>query len=335
MKTRDQLALGLFATAGALWGTRAYLRSRRWIELRDRVVIVTGADSGLGLILCRQLAAHGAIVVMAARNREALDAAGEEIRRAGARGVLCVPTDVSVEAQAGELVDRAIQEFGKVDVLINNAGLMIVGAEPTLSKEDYLTLLDVNFWGAFHTSQAVLPSMRRNKFGRIANVSSVGGRFVVPHMAPYVASKFALTGYTKALRVEAVRDNVFVTGIYPATIRTGGHTHAWFKGDREAEYAWFAMSDALPGVATSAETAASHALRAIQAGDPEVVVGLSAKLAIAFEGLFPGWASELTSLIESTMPAPANLGEPAVQGQELRGKLAEFANRLVPARGRA
>ena len=116
---------------------------------------------------------------------------------------------------------------------------MIVGAEPTLTLEDIHWMMNVNFWGAVHTSRAALPHMRRAKFGRIANVSSIGGRLAVPHMLPYTASKFALTGYTKSLRPEALRDNIYVTGIYPPTIRTGGHRHAWFKGNQQAEYSWF------------------------------------------------------------------------------------------------
>lgn len=334
MKGSYKLAMGLLAGAGALWGTRAYLRSRRWMDLRGRVAVVTGADSGFGLILAQQLAEQGAVVVVAARKADELQQAAEKVRSRGAQEVLAVPTDVSVEAEANHLIEETVRRFGRIDVLINNAGLMLVGAVPTITLDDYRNLMATNFWGAVYTSQAALPHMRTRQFGRIANVGSVGGRFVVPHMIPYVASKFALTGYTKALRVEAVRDNVFVTGIYPATIRTGGHTHAWFKGDQEAEYRWFAPSDALPGLATSAETAARGTIAAIQGGDPEKIIGLSAKLNIAFEGFFPDWTSELTALVERAMPAPKNVDAPAVQGGDLRGRLADFVNRLVPSAAR-
>lgn len=335
MRTRDRIALGALAGAGALWGARALLRRKRWMDLTDRVVVVTGADSGLGLILGRHLAAEGAKLVLAARKADALEAAAAELRGAGAHAAIAVPTDVAKEDQARALVERAVAEFGRIDVLINNAGLMLVGVEPALSEEDFRSLMETNFWGAVHTARAALPHMRAARSGRIANVSSIGGRMVVPHMLPYIASKFALTGFTKALRTEASRDNVFVTGIYPATIRTGGHTHAWFKGDREAEYAWFALADALPGLSISAERAAKAAIHAIQGGDPEALIGLSTKLAVALEGIMPSWTAEATALIERTLPAPANLDGPAVQGQELRGKLADFANRLVPQRARA
>ena len=177
--------------------------------------------------------------------------------------------------------------------------------------------------------------MRERQFGRIANVSSVGGRFVIPHMVPYIASKHALTGFTKALRAEVSRDNILVTGIYPATIRTGGHAHALFKGDREAEYAWFGLADALPGLSTSADSAARQAIKAIQGGDPETIIGLSARLNIAFDGLFPEWSAELMALLERSMPAPTDLDGPAIKGEDLRGKLPDLANRLIPGRARA
>jgi NAD(P)-dependent dehydrogenase (short-subunit alcohol dehydrogenase family) len=334
VRTRDKLALGTIAAAGTMWGARAWLRSRRWIELRDRVVVITGSDSGFGLIQARQVAAQGAMVVLAARDGERLEAAAEAVRREGARDVLAVPTDVSKPDEAGRLIDLTVGRFGRIDVLINTAGLMLVGAEPTLTLDDLRSLMDVNFWGAVHTSRAALPHMRNAQFGRIANVSSIGGRFAVPHMLPYTVSKYALTGYTKGLRLEALRDNVFVTGIYPSTIRTGGHRHAWFKGNQEAEYSWFSLGDVIPGLAISAEKAARMAIRAIQCGDPEVIIGLPARLTIAIDGLMPNWSAELMGLLEYAFPAPANLGAPAVQGKDLHGTVADFTNRMIPERAR-
>ncbi len=192
-----------------------------------------------------------------------------------------VPTDVSKPEEAERLIERTVERFGRIDVLINTAGLMLVGAEPTLTLDDMRALMDVNFWGAVYTSRAALPYMRQARFGRIANVSSIGGRFAAPPMMPYAVSKFALTGFTKGLRPEACAQHFFVTGIYPSMIPTGGHRHAWFKGDQEAEYAWFSLGDVLPMVATSAEKAARLAIRAIQGGDPEVIIGLGARLMIA------------------------------------------------------
>ena len=136
MRTRDKLALGAIAAAGTMWGAKAWLRSRRWIELRDRVVVITGAASGFGLIQARQAAAQGAIVVIAARNAETLEEAAESVRREGAREVIAIPTDVSKQEEAESLIDQTVERFGRIEVLINTAGLMLVGAEPTLTRSE-------------------------------------------------------------------------------------------------------------------------------------------------------------------------------------------------------
>lgn len=334
MQNRNKIALGTIAAAGVMWGMKAWLRSRRWIELRDRVVVITGSDSGFGLVQARQVAAQGAIVVLASRDAEKLEAAAEAIRGEGASEVLAVPTDVSKPADAQRLIDLTVERFGRIDVLINTAGLILVGAEPTLTLDDLSSMMDVNFWGAVYTSRAALPYMRKAHFGRIANVSSVGGRFAAPHMMPYTISKFALTGYTKSLRPEALRDNIYVTGIYPSTIHTGGHRHAWIKGNQEAEYSWFSLVDVIPGASTSVETAARMAISAIQGGDPEVIIGLGAKLKIAIDGIMPNWSAEIMDLLENAFPAPVNLNAPAVQGKNIQGKIPDFTNRQVPARTR-
>jgi NAD(P)-dependent dehydrogenase (short-subunit alcohol dehydrogenase family) len=334
MHAREKLALGVTAAAGTLWGVRAWLRSRRWISLADRVVVITGSDSGFGLVQARQAAEKGAIVVLAARDPQKLEAAVDSIRRDGAHTVIACPTDITKPNDAQGLIELVVERFGKIDVLINTAGLMLVGAEPTITLDDMRTMMDTNFWGAVYMTRAALPYMRRARFGRIANVSSIGGRFAAPHMQPYTVSKFALTGYTKSLRPEALRDNIFVTGIYPSVMRTGGHRHAWIKGNQEAEYSWFSLGDVIPGVATSVETAARMALEAIQFGDPEVIIGLGGRLKIAIDGLLPNWSAEMMDLLEQFFPAPTNLNALAVQGQDIRGTIPDITNRLVPARTR-
>jgi NAD(P)-dependent dehydrogenase (short-subunit alcohol dehydrogenase family) len=325
----------MIAAAGAMWSARAWLRARRWIQLRERVIVITGSDSGFGLVQARQVAAQGAVVVLAARDAGKLERAAEAVLREGASEVLALPMDVTQPDDARRLIDLTVERFGRIDVLINTAGQMLVGAEPTLKIEDLRALMDVNFWGAVYTSRAALPYMRKARFGRIANVSSIGGRFAAPHMQPYTVSKFALTGYTKSLRSEALRDNIYVTGIYPSTIRTGGHRHAWFKGNVEAEYTWFSLGDVIPGIAASVETAARRTIQGIQAGDPEVIIGVGARLKLAVDGLFPNWSAELMDLLEHAFPAPTNQDSAAVQGKDIHGAVPDITNRMVPGRARA
>jgi len=336
MRNRDILLIGAAAGVGAAWGLKAWLRARRRIELRDRVVVVTGASSGHGLILARQAAGRGAHLVLAARSLDQLRAAEPELLRLGAASVLSVATDVTDEAQVGAMVDQTIARHGRVDVLVNNAGVIGVGPVETMTLDDFRAAMATNFWGAVYTTLAVLPHMRERGFGRIGNVVSIGGKAPAPHLVPYTASKFALTGFTAGLRPELVKDNIFVTGIYPSTMRTGGHTHAWFKGNQEAEYVWFALADSVPGLASSAETVAHRLLEGLCNGQAEVYSDWFTFMATAGHNLFPNLAAETLSVVNGMLPGPEGDGDDmqAVQGQNLRGQAPGLLNRVVPAAAR-
>ena len=134
------------------------------------------------------------------------------------------------------LVNLAAEKFGQVDILINNAGIIQVGPVETLTLRDIEEAMATNFWGAVYCTMAAIPHMRRQRFGRIGNVISIGGKVPTPHLVAYSASKFALTGFTESLRAELAKDGILVTGVYPHIMRTGGHVHALIKGDHETEY---------------------------------------------------------------------------------------------------
>ncbi len=329
MKVRDQVLIGLAGSAAVAWGARAWLRSRRRIELTGRVVIVTGGSTGLGLMVARHAAEQGARLVLAARGEADLRAAEAELKALGGE-VLAVPTDVSDEGQVRTLVARAIERFGRVDILVNNAGTIQVGPAEAMTVDDFKQAMATNFWGELLPILAVLPHMRAQGGGRIANVVSVGGKVAMPHLLPYVASKFALTGLTEGLRAELAKDNILVTGIYPGTIRTGGHTHAEFKGDRNAEYTWFALSDTIPGISSSAAGAARALWKAVQNGDPEVIVGWNARLAILAHNLFPEWTVEALSLVNRALPSASETHGQSLRGEQLSGKIPETLNRMIP-----
>ncbi len=329
MKLRHQLLLGMAGIGGLALAGRALLRERRKIELAGRVVVVTGASTGLGLLVARHAAQDGAKLVLAARGEADLRAAEAELRGRGA-DVLAVPTDVSDEGQARNLIARAIERFGRVDILVNNAGIISVGPVETMTVDDYKEAMETNFWGELYPILAVLPHMRAQGSGRIANVVSVGGKVSVPHLLPYSASKFALTGLTEGLRAELAKDNILVTGIYPGTIRTGGHTHAEFKGDRNAEYTWFSLSDTIPFVSTSADSAAKLLWDGVLHGDPEVVVGWNARVAIIVHNLFPEWTAELMSVVKRFLPAATQAHGESVRGERLAGKVPDALNKAIP-----
>jgi NAD(P)-dependent dehydrogenase (short-subunit alcohol dehydrogenase family) len=285
-------------------------------------------------MIARHAAEQRARLVLAARDEDDLSQAAADLRQLGSPDVLIVPTDVSDQDQCRRLIERTVEHFGRIDVLINNAGIILVGPLQAMTVDDYRRLMAVNFWGAVYTTMAALPFMRARQFGRIANISSIGGKVAAPHLAPYNVSKFALAGVSESLRSELVRENIYVPGIYPMTIRTGGHTHAWFKGDQKAEYAWFGLSDTIPGLSASAERSARAVLRAVCDGEANLFVGLPCRVAAALNNLVPGWTAEALTLINQTLPAPINLDAPAVQGQDLEGKIPDLLNRLVPEAAR-
>ena len=330
MKRRHQILMGLAGVGGLALATRALLRHQRKIDLAGKVVVVTGSSSGFGLLIARHAARLGAKLVLAARGAADLEAAAAELRAAGAE-VLAVPTDLSDEGQARNLIARAIDRFGRVDVLVNNAGIISVGPVETMTVDDYKDAMATNFWGELYPTLAVLPHMRAQGSGRIVNVSSVGGRVAVPHLLPYSASKFALTGLTEGLRAELAKSNIHVTGVYPGTIRTGGHAHATFKGNRNAEYTWFALSDTVPILSTSADYAARKLWDAAIHGDPEVVIGWNARLAVIAHNLFPDWTAELMGVVNRFLPAATQSYGAAVRGEDLPGKVPDALNKVIPA----
>ena len=134
----------------------------------------------------------------------------------------------------------------------------------------------------------------------------------------------------EGLRIELARDNILVTGIYPHTMRTGGHTHAEFKGNRQAEYTWFALSDSLPLVSTSAEHVARTLWRAVCNGDAEVVVGWPARVAVVLQNLFPNELAEVMMLVNGLLPGADQAGATPVRGENLTGTIPGLLSRLVP-----
>src|SRR5262249_29078614 len=144
---------------------------------------------------------------------------------------------------------------------VNNAGIIQVGPMETMTLADYQEAMRVHYWGPLYTALAVLPQMKQRRAGRIVNITSIGGKVAVPHLLPYVGSKFALVGLSEGLRAELMKDGILVTTVVPGLMRTGSPRNAFFKGQNEAEYAWFKIGDSIPVLTTSAERAARRIVR--------------------------------------------------------------------------
>ncbi len=179
----------------------AYLASRRDDDysFRNKVVLITGGSRGLGLVLGRQLAREGARLAIVARDAEELRRGQFDLIAHGAE-VLPLTADVANLEQVEAAVRSATEHFGRIDVLINNAGIIQVGPMDHMTLEDYRNAMDVHFWGPLYMVRSVLPVMRGQGQGRIINISSIGGKVAMPHLQPYCASKFALVGLSHGLR---------------------------------------------------------------------------------------------------------------------------------------
>jgi short-subunit dehydrogenase len=230
--------------------------------------------------------------------------------------VLAVPCDVTRPVQVEAMVDEVVRRWGRIDVLVNNAGTISVGPIETMSLDDYRQAMDVHFWAAVYTIRAVLPYMRRQRDGRIVNIASIGGKLSLPHLVPYSASKFALVGLSEGLRSELAEDGILVTTVCPGLMRTGSPRHAFFKGRHRAEYAWFKISDSLPLFSMSAERAARQIIAACEAGEAEVVLSWPAKLAVMFHDLFPAWTADILAALNHVLPGPGGRATSAVEGKE-------------------
>lgn len=301
--------------AGAVCLARRFIRLQRKLDLGGRTVLITGGSRGLGLALAREFARRGSQVALCARDADELAAAAADIERLHGRVKIFV-CDLRDESQISSLVQNVKNTCGEIDVLVNNAGTISVGPLETMTIEDFREAMDVNFWSAVHTTKAVAPGMIGRGCGRIVNIASIGGKIPVPHLAPYCASKFALVGFSSALRIELAKDGVLVTTVNPGLMRTGSPRNASFKGKYRAEYAWFSISDVMPGLSISAAGAARRIVRATVFGEAEVIIGLPAKVAARLYGVAPGLSVELTALADRLFPRAGRSSQQPRRGYE-------------------
>jgi NAD(P)-dependent dehydrogenase (short-subunit alcohol dehydrogenase family) len=295
------------------------LRRRAPISFRGKTAFVTGGSRGLGLLIARELLARGAKVAISARDADELARAAQQLSASGSN-VLTLEADMTLRDEAENAVKQIEQHFGPVDILVNNAGIISVGPFETMTIDDYRDSINTHFSGPYFTTMAVLPQMQRRHFGRIVNISSIGGKISVPHLVPYSVGKFALTGFSEGLRSELLKDKVYVTTVCPGLMRTGSPRNALFKGNNEAEYAWFSISDALPGLSMNANRAAHQVVDACARGDSEVVLTVPAKVATLVHGVFPEATVDVLGIVNRFLPPPGGIGTDVRTGNQSKSK---------------
>lgn len=287
--------IGVFLVANALY------KEFSKFSLNGKVVLITGGSRGLGLILARKLAAEGAKLALCARSADKLELARQELEQSGAT-VLTMPVDVTDRAQVKTMIHDVIRHYGKLDVLINNAGIVQVGPQETMGIKEYEQAMDTNFWAPLYAIDAVIPYFKRQGEGRIVNITSIGGKIALPHLLPYSASKFAIVGLSEGMHTELKKLNIHVTTVVPNLMRTGSPRNIDVKGNHEAEYAWFKVSDSSPLLSQSAELAAENIIKALEYGESETVLSLSGKLATIVKAISPRWVSIALTLANKFLP---------------------------------
>ena len=301
----------------SILGARKYIhrkQEKNYIFLR-KVVFITGASRGLGYVLAKKLAVQNARLVIVARDEEELNRAKKSLEDEYAAEVLAIPCDITDEYQVQKAIDKTIEHFGRIDVLINNAGEIVVSPLENNTLEDFEKMIQLYFYGPLFTIKTAIPFMQKQGEGRIINICSIGGRISVPHLLPYSAGKFALAGLSEGLYAELKKENIIVSTIYPGLMRTGSPRNVEVKGKHELEYRWFKLGDSIPGISVNAERAASEILRACRRGAATLTISLPAKLAAAVHGIAPGLVIRTNELVTRLLPNAAEKSK-AVRGYE-------------------
>ncbi len=261
--------LGLAALAFSI--VRKQRESDAVRNLRRKVVLITGGSRGLGFAIAREVASLGARLVLTARDAEELARAKAHLVSIGVatpQDVMVQAADASVPGEIQDLIAAATAYFGHIDVVVNNAGIILVGPAESQTVDSFSMAMNINFFAALHTTLAVLPQMLARGEGAIVNIASIGGKVAFPHLLPYVASKFALVGWSQGLRAEMVGKGIQVVTVTPGIMRTGSR----------------------------------KVLRALTRGSADVSIGLQAIVAARLSNIAPGLTARLLSLANDFLP---------------------------------
>jgi short-subunit dehydrogenase len=248
--------------------------------MKDKVVIVTGASSGIGRATAMRFAQSGAKLVIAARKLEKLEESARAIQAAGAE-VLAVKTDVSQESDCKNLIDQTVEKFGRIDVLVNNAGISMRALLVDMELSVIKNVMDVNFWGTVYCTKFALPYLLKLK-GSVVGVSSIAGYVGLPARSGYSASKFAMHGFLESVRTENLENDLHVLiacpGFTSSNIR---NTALTADGSQQGK------SPREEGKMMSAEEVATHLFKAVQKRKQKLVLTTEGKLAVFLSKFFP------------------------------------------------
>lgn len=277
--------------------------------VRGATVVITGATSGIGRETAREFARAGAHVVAAGRREERLHELVSEIEAKGGEA-LAVRTDVAHQAQVERLIEKAHERFGRIDTLVNNAGVGLAARFEEQPLEDFQRVMQVNFWGAVYACKAVIPRMRvQSTGGVIINVSSILGKRAMPFETAYCASKFALAGFSEALRTEVMADGIDVSTIFPGAVES----EIWEAATNKTGLDMPTLLPKFP-----ARELARIIVHAARFPQPEIVVAFDAQVINFFNTLVPGL---LDFFLGQSVPFVEGLRRSASQSPAASGNL--------------
>ena len=298
-------ALATVAAARLAWTqTRRY--RHRHDSFQGKTVVITGGARGLGLALARLFAEERATVVIVSRHANELDRAREDLTARGAHALSFV-ADLREPDVPVALIEQVAAMTGRVDVLVNNAGVVQSMPFEHATDGDFEESLDVHLWAPLRLSRAALPYLRAAG-GRIVNISSIGGRVAVPHMLPYVAGKFALSGLSDGLNAELAKDGISVLTVAPWLMRSGSHRNVIVRGRHEAEARWFGLASMWP-VSMSVTRVARQIVEAARQRRARVTVGLPARAAEALNVMAPAPTAAIMRAATRLLPRPSGAPE--------------------------
>lgn len=310
LNSSDGSRLGRFTALGvslaALYaGSRILAKTsrRERLNLQDKVVLITGGSRGLGLAMAKDFGSRGARLAICARDMGELENARNLLGKEGISATTFV-CDVTKKSEIESLVEQVIGQFGRIDVLVNNAGLIKVAPLESLEFADFDDAMNLMFWAPFHLTMTVLPHMRKLSSANIVNIASIGGRVSVPHLLPYSCAKFALVGFSNGLAAELQSHNIDVLTVCPGLMRTGSYLHAEFKGKVENEFGWFSLLGNLPGFSVAADYAAKQIREATEGRKHNCTISLPAKILIGIDSLMPELTQTLFGKVSSLLPGP-------------------------------
>jgi 3-oxoacyl-[acyl-carrier protein] reductase len=248
--------------------------------LKDKVIIITGAAGGIGSATAHLFAKHGAILVLTDIHKEGLEDLGALLKDSGAETML-IEHDVADPESWKSLMEKVRQKYSRVDILINNAGIVQPGAAEKITLDEVQNQLSVNLSGTIHGCRAALNVMKVQNFGKIVNVASLGGVVPLPGEAVYSATKYAIRGYSLSLHAELRRSPVGVAVVCPDSVDTPQHDYELLYDDAVLSFL---------GKPLKPEQAAKGILKAVRKKKPEVMIptgmGILCRIGVAFPRLF-------------------------------------------------